>query len=821
MNIAHNCVNEHPGRKIMTNFYHQQKEAGNKVPAILGLTASPSIRSVADGLETLERTLDARCISPTLQRDDLLKFTNKPQIYHETYLTKQDIWTPAMYSLNNAYLQLDILNDPKVVALRADPSERKRRELRKVLLKLDTFSQDQMKGLCGRAEETLRELGPWAVDKYIWSAISQYLERLSSSKSEFFENWKEEEKNYLADVVRSVGAKPVSVLDPDAWSMVSRKIQLLVQQLLRMVDPVVGIIFVKERVTVTLLADLLSQFPAVCAKYRIGTMVGTSNFSGRKRALYEFVRANSGLEGFRRGDLNLLITTSVLEEGIDVPACNLVVCFDPPQTPKSFIQRRGRARMRGSRLIMLSNTSEDMLRKFQLLEEEMKKLYEDEEREAQQRDLPEAYNNDFHVLEIAGTGARLDLNNSKSHLEHFCSVLSRTEYVDSRPDYIIKKHEDGRVSAKVVLPSVLPEDVRHASSQLRWPSEKTATKDAAFCAYRVLYDNGFINDNLLPFSKEADPAYESRLPIEYVDGQLDPWNSVAAEWASGRRWRYILEDIDQCSRPLPACSIILPVEIDQAFDMRVYIDDTTSRNLRLSPGEPITDSAALALPDHTSLLLALHFGHRWMVKHQSHILQVICGEELPPEQPDPRPVTEEDLDIIVSRRYLIRNDLSVPFLCEGFVRGKPKIEDVKKIPPNYDEAPMDGLYLIVRRLPRRADFLHQLNTQTTNQMPTSTLYPAVLPIESARLDTIPAEYAMLGMLLPSIIHEIEVTIVAKELRTTLLRPLGITDHSLLREAISARSAHEPTDYERLEFLGDSILKFCVSISVAVERELIF
>jgi dsRNA-specific ribonuclease len=38
------------------------------------------------------------------------------------------------------------------------------------------------------------------------------------------------------------------------------------------------------------------------------------------------------------------------------------------------------------------------------------------------------------------------------------------------------------------------------------------------------------------------------------------------------------------------------------------------------------------------------------------------------------------------------------------------------------------------------------------------------------------------------------------------------------EAISSRSAAEPVDYERLEFLGDSILKFCTVIQAYSERE---
>ena len=51
--------------------------------------------------------------------------------------------------------------------------------------------------------------------------------------------------------------------------------------------------------------------------------------------------------------MNVLISTSVVEEGIDVPSCNLVVKYDFPQTFRSYIQSKGRARKRGSQYILM------------------------------------------------------------------------------------------------------------------------------------------------------------------------------------------------------------------------------------------------------------------------------------------------------------------------------------------------------------------------------------------------------------------------------------------------------------------------------------
>lgn len=50
------------------------------------------------------------------------------------------------------------------------------------------------------------------------------------------------------------------------------------------------------------------------------------------------------LEKFSKGECRVLVSTSVLEQGIDVAACGLVICFDGIRSVKSTIQSRGRAR---------------------------------------------------------------------------------------------------------------------------------------------------------------------------------------------------------------------------------------------------------------------------------------------------------------------------------------------------------------------------------------------------------------------------------------------------------------------------------------------
>ncbi len=59
------------------------------------------------------------------------------------------------------------------------------------------------------------------------------------------------------------------------------------------------------------------------------------------------------IEGFKNDKINILIATSVIEEGLDVSTCNLVVSINEILTIKSFIQTKGRARQRNSKFIFL------------------------------------------------------------------------------------------------------------------------------------------------------------------------------------------------------------------------------------------------------------------------------------------------------------------------------------------------------------------------------------------------------------------------------------------------------------------------------------
>lgn len=56
---------------------------------------------------------------------------------------------------------------------------------------------------------------------------------------------------------------------------------------------------------------------------------------------------------FRKGKLNVLVATNIIEEGVDLPKCNLIIYFDKPTNYRSYVQSKGRARDRTSKYYIL------------------------------------------------------------------------------------------------------------------------------------------------------------------------------------------------------------------------------------------------------------------------------------------------------------------------------------------------------------------------------------------------------------------------------------------------------------------------------------
>lgn len=411
---AHRCSKETPMNTIMQHFYHPTKAKGKEVPNVLGLTASPIISEKSGTLETIEANLDAVTITPKRHRSELEAYVHPPELSRIVYADSTGLFlqsgAPLCRALGRAVDSYDVSTDPWFKELSQYGDDKSRRKLEKLWLKPDTYCYKQLKALRTRSKALTEQLGISAAEWYVRQCIQRYNGAFRTEMPVLMDVG-QEERQHLRKIFDSMLDDSTFTIGVDVADMITDKVKALINLLNNHTSsPTRGIVFVEQRAAVAALAHILSTHPALKAHYSIGSFVGTSTFSKRETGVADLADSKEqqkDLTDFRNGIKNLMIATNVLEEGIDVSACNLVVCFDPPKNLVSFVQRRGRARQKASKYVIFLPEQELHFdpSKWQRLEAEMRQAYMDERRELALIEKEEEHEDDTddRVYRISGT----------------------------------------------------------------------------------------------------------------------------------------------------------------------------------------------------------------------------------------------------------------------------------------------------------------------------------------------------------------------------------------------------------------------------------
>ena len=313
-----------------------------------------------------------------------------------------------LHKLIYIFDNLDYSKDPYVIHIKSRPADEISAKDRKVLTQRKTYCQAQMKAFTNMACIMNADLGQWASEHYIYECITRHKTQMENTLigSDTIE---EKEKMYLLRVLSEIDLS-ISYTSLAESHMLSPKVIVLIDLLVEnMRHNFTGIIFVQTRASVDVLSTILSLHPRTKDILAIGTFVGASAHHAKSFGIADLTNTNTqneSLEELRSRKKNLIISTNVCEEGIDIAACNTVICFEAPQNLKSFIQRRGRARSIESRYIIMfpESTDRPVIENFQNLEKEMKMKYMDEMRELREICELEECEDGCKVFEIAASG---------------------------------------------------------------------------------------------------------------------------------------------------------------------------------------------------------------------------------------------------------------------------------------------------------------------------------------------------------------------------------------------------------------------------------
>ena len=180
-----------------------------------------------------------------------------------------------------------------------------------------------------------------------------------------------------------------------------------------------GILFARQRIVVAMLQKLLSHHPEVSAQIRSAPLVGRCGSTIYEQEPSELLIPRTQvdtMQNFRLGAINLIISTDALDEGIDVSACNTIVCFDEPMNLRSYVQKRGRARQKRSVFVLMvpGEVSKDRGGGFEAAEANINRMFDEEDRRAARAQAVESVEEPVsYILESPHTGfVRQDTMNS-------------------------------------------------------------------------------------------------------------------------------------------------------------------------------------------------------------------------------------------------------------------------------------------------------------------------------------------------------------------------------------------------------------------------
>ena len=358
--------------------------------------------------------MDAVIRSTRLNRDELAKHVHRPVfkrvVYQEPDYVKQSFpFECQLPSYNFMVLQevinsMDIENDPWIRQSRArlarlPPGSSRNQldqKLSKTLAKQDTSTHRGLREFLTAASAICVDIGPWAADWY----VSKVIEKAKAAGGPFqhaVRRWQDTEKHYLLEALERVPVISVSYDPVEICAGSNDRLNVLIEALINeKMDfesndmEFSGIVFVTRRDAVIALAEVLRHHPFTKDTFRVGSLLGNSSDSRRTsflditRSLITQTTAET-LSDFKLGYKNLIVSTSVAEEGIDVQSCCSVIRWDLPQNMISWAQSRGRARKRKSTFVIMTEACQDpSVLRWEEMERRMVELYNDPS-----RDFPE------------------------------------------------------------------------------------------------------------------------------------------------------------------------------------------------------------------------------------------------------------------------------------------------------------------------------------------------------------------------------------------------------------------------------------------------
>lgn len=407
-----------------------------------------------------------------------------------------------------------------------------------------------------------------------------------------------------------------------------------------------------------------------------------------------------------------------------------------------------------------------------------------------------------------------------AHLHHFCSILPQQPYVDNKPMFSFESNKAGHLRGTVILPSCVHPSVRRTVGKRWWVTERAAMKETAFEAYKALYKFGLVNDNLLPLTRKPELRADEKLrdlpSVVGASDQYDPWVDWAYSWSSPSIHQSRIS-VQLNGNVVEGLTMDLtgPTLLPLLEPMTLFWDKENTFTLSFDDAQP----TPLMTPDHVehmrkiTLLYLQATTQRKLGKRRDFV--TLFSPAMEHEQLEAWLLENNGHSSAFEAYSRETNHVVMGIVRDNSKYGEPLVFKRWVSDPSGVSSMVE---LECEQFPRRRNFLPPntlANTQLAGPGETDMDTPNISKVRivsasKCTVDKLPFEKAIFGLFISVIVDRLEAALLATKLRDSILTGVGFRSTHHIITAVTAPSAQVLTDYQRYEFLGDSVLKFTVS-----------
>ncbi|XP_066152978.1 endoribonuclease Dcr-1 isoform X1 [Euwallacea fornicatus] len=248
------------------------------------------------------------------------------------------------------------------------------------------------------------------------------------------------------------------------------------------------------------------------------------------------------LRKFRCHECNILVSTAVLEQGCDLPKCNLVVRFDLPETFHSYIQSKARARASEAHYILFPNEHEvdkfvTHLAEYNEIENTLLRRCESLEPNKTEEWIADSYSAccpPYQPLKEDGA-PNVTLFNSIALVNKYCAKLPSDSFTRLTPVWSEEQLPEGWV-CHIRLPINSP--VKQTVTSPPMANSLLSRRAAAFILCQYLHKLGELDDQLQPISKENFVPQDEDWTNITLEEQFDENSDIRPGTTKRRQYYY-------------------------------------------------------------------------------------------------------------------------------------------------------------------------------------------------------------------------------------------------------------------------------------------